>query len=190
MTKAHRYELDINSSDQDMARHSGVTGLPVRVRKPRYQAAAELGVALVPRWILAALRQPRLFSLPAANREIRRLPDQLDDRTFRKRPGDRRERFEEIDRPALKPLPAPPHAFAEWKQVRVHVDYPVEFGPHDSSVPGGLVGLELDLRITRHTIECLHQGKRVASPLRSRRTGHSHHKASGPYACRPVDRLS
>jgi hypothetical protein len=38
-----------------------------------------------------------------------------------------RELFEQIDRPALRPLPAQPYEFAEWKKVRANIkdlDYP------------------------------------------------------------------
>ena len=171
VTKAHRYEPDINPTYQDMATHYGVTVLPARVGKPRDKAPAELGVLLVQRWILAALRRQRFFSLQAVNREIRRLLEKLNDRPFRKMPGSRRALFEELDRPALRPLPAQPYEFAEWKTVKVHVDYHVEFDRHYYSVPCDLVGLQLDLRATRNTVECLHHGQRVASHLRSRRPG-------------------
>lgn len=169
--KAHRYEPDINPTYQDMAMHYGVTVLPARVGKPRDKAAAELGVVLVQRWILSALRKHRFFSLQEINREIRRLLEKLNDRPFRKMPGCRRGLFEEFDRPALRPLPEQPYEFAEWKKVKVHVDYHVEFDKHYYSVPYDLVGRELDLRATRNTVECLHHGKRVASHLRSRRPG-------------------
>ncbi len=171
VSKTHRYEPDLNPTYQDMATHYGVTVLPARVGKPRDKAAVELGVVLVQRWILSALRKQRFFSLAEVNREIRRLLDRLNDRPFRKMPGCRREVFEELDRPALRPLPERPYEFAEWKRVKVHVDYHVEFDRHYYSVPYDLVGLTLDLRATRNTVECFHQGKRVASHLRSRQPG-------------------
>jgi len=34
--------------------------------------------------------------------------------------------FESLDRPALRPLPAQPYEYAEWKLVRVNIDYHVE----------------------------------------------------------------
>ena len=46
--------------------------------------------------------------------------------------------FEQIDQPALRPLPATPYVFATWKKVRVHIDYHVEIdGEH--FYDGGLV---------------------------------------------------
>lgn len=38
----------------------------------------------------------------------------------------RRELFEEIERAALRPLPATPFEYAEWRSAKVHPDYHVE----------------------------------------------------------------
>ena len=63
VSKAHRYEPDLNPTDADLASHYGVAVLPARARKPRDKAKAETGVLLVERWILAALRHRTFFSL-------------------------------------------------------------------------------------------------------------------------------
>ena len=126
---------------------------------------------LAERWILAVLRNRQFFSLAEVNAEIRRLLDKLNNKPFQKLPGSRRELFEQIDRPALKPLPREPYEFAEWKKVRVHMDYHVEYDRHYYSVPCALIGIELDLRATARTVECLHQGQRVASHRRSHLRG-------------------
>ena len=51
--------------------------------------------------------------------------------------------------------------------MRVHIDYHVEVHGHYYSVPHALVKKQLDVRITRHTIECFHRGQRVASHRRA-----------------------
>ena len=51
VTKAHRYELDINPTYQDLAERYGVAVLPARVRRPKDKAKAEAGVLLVKRWV-------------------------------------------------------------------------------------------------------------------------------------------
>ncbi|RMU36596.1 ISPsy14, transposase [Pseudomonas amygdali pv. morsprunorum] len=56
VTKAHRYEPDINPSYRDLAEHYGVAVLPARSRKPKDKAKVEVGVQVVERWILAVLR--------------------------------------------------------------------------------------------------------------------------------------
>ena len=171
VSKAHRYEPDTNPTYQDMASHYGVAVLPARVRKPRDKAKVESGVLVVERWILAALRHRQLFSLAELNAVIRDLLEKLNARPFRKLPGSRREHFEQLDRPALQPLPAEPYVYAEWKKARVHIDYHVAIEGHYYSVPHALIKREVDVRITRNTIECFHRGNRVASHVRSHQKG-------------------
>ena len=171
VTKAHRYEPDLNPTYMDLASHYGVAVLPARVRKPRDKAKAEAGVLLVERWILAALRNRTFFSLQEVNREIARLLERLNARPFKKLPGSRQELFEQLDRPALRPLPEQPYEFAEWKKVRVNIDYHVEVDGHYYSVPYQLVRKSLEARYSERTVECFHKGQRVASHVRSHLKG-------------------
>jgi transposase len=71
----------------------------------------------------------------------------------------------------LQPLPAQAYEFAEWKKVRVNIDYHVEVDGHYYSVPYQLVKRPLDARVTARTVECFHRGQRVASHCRSQRKG-------------------
>jgi transposase len=171
VTKAHRYEPDLNPTYMDLASHYGVAVLPARVRKPRDKAKAEAGVLLVERWILAALRNRTFFSLQEVNREIARLLERLNARPFKKLPGSRQELFEQLDRPALRPLPEQPYELAEWKKVRVNIDYHVEVDGHYYSVPYQLVRKSLEARYSERTVECFHKGQRVASHVRSHLKG-------------------
>jgi transposase len=171
VAKAHRYEPDLNPTYADLASHYGVAVLPARVRKPRDKAKAEAGVLLVERWILAVLRHRTFFSLRELNREITRLLERLNTRPFKKLPGSRRELFEQLERPALRPLPTQPYEFAEWKKVRVNIDYHVEVEGHYYSVPYQLVRKALEARYSERTVECFHRGQRVASHPRSRLKG-------------------
>ncbi|HEY5658083.1 MAG TPA: IS21 family transposase [Myxococcota bacterium] len=167
VTSPHLYEPELNPTYQDLASHYAMAIVPARVRKPRDKAKAEVGVQLVERWILAVLRNRLFFSLGELNAEIARLLERLNTRPFRKLPGSRREAFESLDRPALQPLPLEPYEFAQWKKVRVHVDYHVELERHYYSVPHVLIGKQLLVRYTARTVECLHHGERVASHARS-----------------------
>ena len=172
VSKAHRYEPDINPTYQDLATHYGVAIVPARVRRPRDKAKAEVAVQVVERWILAALRRRQCFSLAELNRAIRALLESLNNRPFKKLPGTRRALFEQLDKPALRSLPVEPYEYAEWKQVRVHIDYHVEVHDHYYSVPHALIKKQLDVRITANTIECFHRGQRIASHRRSCHKAH------------------
>lgn len=171
VSKTCRYEPDINPTYQDMANHYGVVVLPARIRTPRDKAKVETAVQIVERQILAKLRNHRFFSLEELNREIRRLLVELNHKPFQKLPGSRQSLFASLDQPALKPLPATPYEFAQWKKATVHVDYHVEVAGHYYSVPCRYIKKQLDVRMTATVIECFDRGKRVASHQRSQAQG-------------------
>jgi transposase len=154
-----------------MAHHYGVAVIPARALRPRDKAKVEVGVQVAERWILARLRNDTFFSLPQANEAVAVLLRDLNTRPFKKLPGSRQSLFESLDRPALHPLPAQPYEYAEWKRVRVNIDYHVEVEGHYYSVPYTLVKQQLDVRLTSHVVELLFKGKRVASHRRSHLKG-------------------
>jgi transposase len=166
-----RYEPVLNPTYHDLAVHYGVAIMPARIRKPRDKAKVEVGVQVVERWILARLRHRKFFSLAELNHAISGLLIRLNDRRFRKLDGSRRSLFESLERPALRPLPAQPYVYAEWKKGRVHADYHVEVDHHYYSVPYQLVSQELDVRVTAKTVEFFAKSKRVSSHLRCFRRG-------------------
>jgi transposase len=166
ISKACRYEPDINPTYHDMAIHYGTVIIPTRVRKPKDKAKVENAVLVVERWILAALRNRTFFSLEELNRAIVELLVKLNNRPFKKLPGSRSSWFEEIDRPALLPLPQDRYVLAEWKQAKVNIDYHVELLRHYYSVPYQLIHETLRIRYTTHTVEIFHKNKRIASHRR------------------------
>ena len=87
VTRPDRYDPDLASAYNELARHYGTAIVPARVRKPRDKAKVEAGVLLVQRWILAALRHQTFFSLVDLNQAILGLLDRLNDRPFKKMPG-------------------------------------------------------------------------------------------------------
>ncbi|MBB6155262.1 hypothetical protein HDC30_002485 [Pseudomonas sp. JAI115] len=111
---------------RDLAEHYGVAVLPARSRKPKDKAKIEVDVQVVERWILAVLRNRQFFSLSELNMAIGVLLDRLNQKPFKKLPGSRRSAFETLDQPTLQALPEHPYVYAEWKKVRVHIDYHVQ----------------------------------------------------------------
>ena len=169
--RAHRYDPDINPAYQDFAEHYGVAILPARVRKPRDKAKVEGGVLIVERWILARLRHQTFFSLGELNAEIARLLNELNRRPFKKLDGCRQSRFEELERSALRPLPARAYEFARWKQAKVHPDYHIEVEHAYYSVPFTLIHARVEVRLTDTTVEVFHRGKLVAAHPQAHRRG-------------------
>ena len=167
VSKAHRYEPDLNPAYQEFAEHYQVAVLPARVRKPRDKAKVETGVLIVTRWILARMRHQTFFSLGELNVAIAALLVSLNTRPFKKMLGSRQLLFDEQERPALQPLPAKPYAYARWKRAKVHPDYHVQVDSCYYSVPYPLIGRVLDARIGEHMLELFDRGTLVATHVRS-----------------------
>lgn len=169
--KTHRYEPDINPAYQQLASHYGVAVVPARPYKPKDKSKAEVAVQIVERWIMARLRHQTFFTLASLNQAIRTLLDDLNQRPFKKLPGTRRSQFEQLDKPALRSLPAHPYQYADIKQARVHIDYHIEYDKHYYSVPHYLVKEKVEVQATQTTVAIYRHGQRVASHPRSYRKG-------------------
>lgn len=171
VTHPCRYEPDINPTYLDLAEHYGAVVIPARVRKAKDKAKVESAVLIAERWILAALRNRIFFSLEELNEAIREKLQDFNLRKFQKLETTRKELFENLDRPALKPLPEKPYEYAEWKKATVNLDYHIEVDHHYYSVPYQLTREQVEVRITLTTIEVLFKNRRVASHARSYRKG-------------------
>jgi transposase len=172
VTKAHRYEPDVNATYQEMAAHYGVAIIPARPYKPRDKAKVEAGVLLAERWIIARLRHRRFTSIGEANAAIAACVVEINARPFKKMDGSRESLFRDLDAPALRPLPAEPYRFAYWKKAKVNIDYHVDVESHYYSVPYQLVGQVVEVRLSATTVEMFCSARRVASHIRSFVKGH------------------
>jgi transposase len=165
------FDPELNPTYREFAAHYGVTVLPARPGKPRDKAKVEVAVQIVERWILARLRHRTFFTLAALNRALQELLVELNQRPFKKLPGTRGSLFAATDQPALKPLPAEPYEFAEWKYARVNIDCHIEVDGHYYSVPYRLLRQQVEVRLTQRVVEVFYRGHRVASHVRSHQRG-------------------
>lgn len=142
--------------------------MPARVRHPQDKAKAESGVLHFSRWAIPILRRMQFFSLNEINTVIEKLLVKINERQFKKLPGCRRSRFEELDKPVLRPLPDTPFEYAQWTAARkVPKDYHLPHDGHYYSVPYELVGQKIETRTTKNLVEFIFNGKRVATHMRS-----------------------
>ncbi|NQU39839.1 MAG: IS21 family transposase [Lentisphaerae bacterium] len=172
VTKACRYEPDVNPTYANMADYYGIAVIPARPKKPKDKAKVESGVQIVEREVLARLRDRTFFSLGELNQAIRELVAAVNTRPFQKLDESRRQLFEELDQPALKALPSRRYEYGEFFLPTVNIDYHVELLGHYYSVPYTLKGQKVEARLTARMLEILYRGKRVASHVRNDRTGH------------------
>jgi transposase len=167
VSKACKYEPELNPTYSDMAEHYGCAVLPARPHKPRDKATVENGVLIAKRWILAVLRHRTFYSLAELNAAIRECLEHLNTRLLKKAQKSRRDLFEAVDRPNALPLPSRPYEYAEWYKARVQLNYHIEVGQHHYSVPYQLLHERLDIRLTATIVEAFYKGERVAAHARS-----------------------
>src|SRR5260221_2602650 len=155
-----------------MAAHYATAILPTRRRRPRDKAKVEAGVLIMERWILGRLRNRRFHSLAELNDAIRELLVRLnDERPIRRLGVTRRQLLGELGGPMLKPMPAEPYGFAEWRLRRVGIDYHVDGERHYYSVPYRFAKEAVEVRLTPRTVEVFAKGERIAVHLRSSGNG-------------------
>jgi transposase len=133
----------------------------------------ENSVQQAERRILARLRNVTFFTLADANRGVRELLEELNDRERSDLGMSRRELFEKVEKSVLRPLPAERFYPYLQKKVRVGPDYHVEFERHFYSVPYQLARQELNLKATGQIVEIFSRSKSVARHQRMYRPGHS-----------------
>jgi transposase len=147
--KACLFDPVVNRTYADMARHYDTAILAARPSRPRDKAKVEQGVLMVERWLLGRLRNRTFLSLSELNVAIRDMLKRLnEERPIRRLGVTRRQLLDDIDRPALKPLPPEPYVFAEWRVGRIGIDYHVAVGDHYYSVPYRFARTEVEVRIT------------------------------------------
>lgn len=163
VTKACRYDPDINASYQQLAEHYHVAVMPARPLKPKDKAKAEVGVQVVERWIMAKLRHQLFFSLYELNHVMGQLLEDLNTRAFKKLEGNRRQAYEQLDKPALNPLPKHPYRYSDIRQAKVNIDYHISYEQHHYSVPHAYVGEKVEIHASDALIEVFFGQTKIAS---------------------------
>jgi transposase len=171
ITKPNYYEPGVNLAYQELAEYYQFAVLPARIKKARDKGKVENGVQNVERWIIAPLRNQKFFSLYEVNLAVKEKLEQLNNKVMQSVGRSRRQEFEEIDRPNLRPLPEKPYEYAERKTATVNIDYHIEFDDHLYSVPYILIHQAVDIRATERMVEIFHHGKSVAIHPRNFRRG-------------------
>jgi len=171
VSRACRYDPDLNPSYQQWAEHYQVAVVPARPYKPKDKAKVEVGVQIVERWVLARLRHHTFFSLAELNQCLRGLLDELNQKPFKQLPGNRRQAFEQLDKPALIPLPRHPYRYIDIKPVKVNIDYHVQYQKHHYSVPHQYVGKTLELHASDTLIALYCRQQPVTTHARIHRPG-------------------
>jgi hypothetical protein len=120
----------------------------------------------VVRRFAASLQQRVFTSLPDLNAFILNLVQELNDRSFNKLPGSRRDLVDLFERSHFSPLPPLPSNQTIWLRKQVPADFHIDVDGHYYSVPHQIVGQWVDIRITSTRVTFFVQEKRIASHAR------------------------
>ena len=126
VTKASRYEAELNKTYMEMAKHYGAAIVPTRPRSPTDKAPVETAVQIVERRIIAKLRHSRFLSLEEVKEAVYAEVEILNNQPFQKQPGSRRSVFIETEQQELMKLPSKRYEYAQFKQAKAGFDYHVK----------------------------------------------------------------
>lgn len=171
VSKACRYEPELNPSYQQLAEHYSVAVVPARPYKPKDKSKAEVGVQIIERWILARLRHHTFFSLAELNHCIASLLTEVNLKPFKQLPGNRLQWFEQLDKPLLNALPTHPYQYVDIKTAKVNIDYHIQYDQHLYSVPHHLVGEKVELHAGDKLVQIYFKTHQLASHVRKHYPG-------------------
>lgn len=187
VTRADRYEPTINQTLQDFASHHQTVIYPARSGKPRDKALVESAVRILYQRIYAPLRNRTFATLVELNKAIWQLLDAHNRTCLQGKSYSRRDRFEQLERAWLQPLPTQAYELKRYCMAKVHPNGHAQLQPdkHHYSVPYRLVGQAVKFIYTQDSVEIYHHFERVAVHSRQRTSGqyttlrehlHPHHQ--------------
>jgi len=149
------YDPELNPKLRSFAEHYGLAILPTKPRTPRHKGKIEAGVKYVKG---NALKGHSFASLQEQNRHLldweQTVADQRIHGTIRQQVG---KVFAEVERPALRQLPAERFPFFHESRRIVHVDGHVEVDKSYYSVPPEYLGLSVWVRWDARVLRVFNQ---------------------------------
>lgn len=165
--KADRYDPDLNPEFAYFCDHYNTAPLAMRPRKPKDKNLIENMLGVFWRWARIYIKDRQFFSLGELNAFLRTLIDDFNNRIQKKYGLSRRQKFDNAEISALRDLPTTSYRPALWKTPKVHPDCHVQIDHNFYSVPHGLRGKKIDVRISGHFIEVFDNLERVALHIES-----------------------
>jgi len=164
VTRASKYEPEINRTFKDFARHYGCAINPTRSYSPQDKALVENAVNLTYQRIYYPMRDMTFFSLEDLNGEIKKLLTAYNNLLFQRKQASRRELFQSIERSYLKPLPESAYEIKDYRRAKVQKIGYVYFSPEKSyySVPYRYIGKDTLIHYTASTVEVYYNNQRIA----------------------------
>jgi transposase len=173
VTRASKYEPEINRAFKDFACHYGCAINPTRSYSPQDKALVENAVNLVYQRIYHPIRNMTFFTLADLNREIKNLLESYNNLLFQRKQASRRELFQSVERAYLKPLPDTAYQMKDYRRGKVQKIGYVYFSPDKSyySVPYRYIGKQTMIHFTASTVEVYYNHERIAFHKRNPAAG-------------------
>jgi hypothetical protein len=168
VVKCHLYDPDLNEDYAYLAAHFSTAIVPARVRKPKDKAICEGLVKILMRYFRFRFRRSRFTSIAEINRALMVCIERINDQTHRRFGVSRRERFEKIEKSALKLLPSVEYDGGEWKSAKLHPDCYVAVDGDYYSAPHIHRHKKLRIKLTEHHVEIFLNLERLAIHPRCR----------------------
>jgi transposase len=168
VVKCHLYDPDLNEDYAYLGAHFSTAIVPARVRKPRDKAICEGLVKILSRYFRFRFRRSRFTSIAEINRALMVCVERINEQTHRRFGVSRRERFEKIERGALKALPSVEYDGGEWKSAKLHPDCYVAVDGDYYSAPHIHRHKKLRIKLTEHHVEIFLNLERLAIHPRCR----------------------
>ncbi|HEY4368651.1 MAG TPA: IS21 family transposase [Steroidobacteraceae bacterium] len=166
--KCHLYDPDLNPGYAQLASYFGTAVVPARPSHPKDKALAEGAVKILMRYVRFRHRRTRFTSLSQINQAIAECIEHINARRHTRFGVSRRERFESVERAALKALPAQDFDAGEWKEATLHADCYVLVEAVLYSAPHIHRHKKLRIKLTENSIEIFLNLERLAIHPRSR----------------------
>lgn len=166
VTKPLRGEPILNEAYRELADYYQTVIVPGRVRSPKDKASVEGTVGFISRQIIAALRHYQCFDLRDLNQQIWKKLNELNQEAFQKRPGSRKESFDEEEKSYLHPLRQTRFKLSEWRTAKVQPNYHIQIERMYYSVPYEYIQSDADIRLSKELIEVYFKDARIASHKR------------------------
>ena len=171
ITKADKYDPQVNPQFKSFSEHYGTCISPARVRKPQDKALVEGAVKLIYQRIYAPLRKIKFYSIGELNIEVRKLLDKHNDTYMMGYKSTRRKMFDETEKTTLSKLPNEPYYFREVELRRtVGINYHVflKEDNHYYSVPFRFIKEKCNIYYDDSVVEVWLKGNRIATHARER----------------------
>lgn len=164
VTKSNKYEPTINETFADFAEHYSTTILPARAYKPKDKATVEVVIRIIYTRIYAKIRTQNFYSLEELNKAIAIALEEHNNELQAGRDYSRRQKFEEIERATLVPLPMMRYEFKKqnYGTVFKHGHVCLTADKHYYSVPHKYIGKRVKVVYTRYNVEIFYEYERIA----------------------------